>query len=314
MEEEGRRQAPARSRPESEHVRTESPDLAIVPLELWERVQAKIGKRSKPGRRESRTSSSFALSGLLKCGVCGGSFGGVGQAKRDGKRWRTLGCNSAKDRRCANSRTISERRVRAALGDYLRDKLSRPDRVETFVAAFQARWRELEEQDSPATMLGAQEAALTGRRRGPGDGAGADVAGARRAVGGRGEEVDRPRPAAPRGDDEAAEDRPAPGAIARYVTELREALEGGDPAAAGRMLRRALAPFTMKWVEGTGYFMSGALDVSVCSEKVAGARYRIIQRLAGSPSRAPFSGVPTDGIGASRRARTLMLVRQRASH
>jgi hypothetical protein len=45
---------------------------------------------------------------------------------------------------------------------------------------------------------------------------------------------------------------------------------GPRAGAAGDVLRRALAPFRMI-AEGTGYRMTGALDLGVCSEKVAGA-------------------------------------------
>jgi hypothetical protein len=71
---------------------------------------------------------------------------------------------------------------------------------------------------------------------------------------------------------------PHPAAIARYVDDLATVLEGEDPAAADRVLRRALAPFRMQ-TQDTGYKMTGALDV--CSERVAGACHRIIQRPRG---------------------------------
>jgi hypothetical protein len=49
-------------------------------------------------------------------------------------------------------------------------------------------------------------------------------------------------------------------------------LETTDVAAAGAILRQALAPFRM-FPEAQGHRMTGALDLRVCDERVAGARY-----------------------------------------
>lgn len=261
------------ARPASEHVTKTYPQLAIIAPELWERVQKRVGAQKATGApRQPRTSNSFALSGLLRCGVCGGSFGIVGQAKRDGKVYRTLGCGAHKDHRCANAKTISERKVVTALTDFLRERLSRPDRVKTFVTAFEKRFEELEAQESPAKALEEQ----VGRQRhllgnitqamitAPGSKALADKLHA--------EEKRLADLEAQLRDLRVARPKvlPHPAAIAKYVSELAETLESQDPGAAGAVLRRALAPFRMV-PEGTGYRMTGALDVSVCSEMVAGA-------------------------------------------
>jgi site-specific DNA recombinase len=259
-------------RPQSERVTKHVPELAIVGPELWAKVAAKIGTRAAAGTRQPRTSSTFALSGLLRCGACGGSFGVAGQAKRDGKRYRTLGCGAHKDHRCSNGRTISERKVLAALMSYLRDHLSKADRVEKFLAAFQARWRELEAEDSPAKRLAA---AIAKQRQQvenvtqplvtlPGSKAPAERLATEET---KLADLDQQLRAA---SGSRPKILPHPSAIARYVRELATTLEGDDPAAAGRVLRRALAPLRME-PQGTGYKMTGALDV--CSEVVAGACY-----------------------------------------
>jgi len=74
-------------RPESEWVRQPDPRLAIVDAEVWERAQAVMRSKSGAYKRDAggrivskdasavhRTRSIHLLSGLLECGVCGGSF------------------------------------------------------------------------------------------------------------------------------------------------------------------------------------------------------------------------------------------------
>jgi site-specific DNA recombinase len=68
-------------RDESEWIRVQHPELAIVPTELWDRVQARFdyfGRKPSEGRRRGLFSraltSSYLFSGLLKCGECGGNL------------------------------------------------------------------------------------------------------------------------------------------------------------------------------------------------------------------------------------------------
>ncbi len=265
------------ARPDADRIVKNVPELAIVGEDLWQRVQNRLGSSQRffdPDRRgrTPRTSRTFALSGLLRCGECGGNFGIVGQAKRAGKVYRTLGCSAHKDHRCANARTISERKVVNTLTSYLRERLSRPDRVRTFVAAFEAKFSQLDAAESPAKVL---EAQVEKQRQ--------LVSNVQQALVACPSSTSLP-------ERLAVEERklgqlqdqlrtivtarpkvlPLPTAIARYVTELAQTLESDDPGAAGDVLRRALAPFRML-AEGTGYRMTGALDLGVCSEKVAGA-------------------------------------------
>ena len=68
-------------RDESEWIRVQHPELAIVPTELWDRVQARLdyfGRKPSEGRRRGLLSraltSPYLFSGLLKCGECGGNI------------------------------------------------------------------------------------------------------------------------------------------------------------------------------------------------------------------------------------------------
>lgn len=73
-------------RPQAEWITTEHPELAIVDVATWAAVRARVGHRdNRPGRRVSHL-----LSGLLRCGECGGPV-----VKVDRYRY---GCATAKDR------------------------------------------------------------------------------------------------------------------------------------------------------------------------------------------------------------------------
>ncbi|MEE8191631.1 MAG: recombinase family protein, partial [Gemmatimonadales bacterium] len=72
------------ARPESEWIRQEVPELRIVSEELWTAVQTRLGRmRAKYlrgtdgrlwGRPKSGIDSKYLLSGLARCGVCGGGL------------------------------------------------------------------------------------------------------------------------------------------------------------------------------------------------------------------------------------------------
>lgn len=74
-------------RPESEWRRAEKPELRIVPEALWDAVKRRQGPEAKnTGGRPART----LLSGLLRCGCCGGAVVAVSQY--------AYGCAARKDR------------------------------------------------------------------------------------------------------------------------------------------------------------------------------------------------------------------------
>ena len=74
-----------RQRPEAEWLRIDAPELRIVPEDLWQVVHERVQQRQKSylrsgrGRLVGRPSgedlySKYLLSGLAKCGECGGSI------------------------------------------------------------------------------------------------------------------------------------------------------------------------------------------------------------------------------------------------
>jgi DNA invertase Pin-like site-specific DNA recombinase len=97
-----------RFRPESEWIRVEVPELRIISEELWERVQAinrerrdKAARVRLGGMTRTETSRTYLFSGMMRCGVCGGSFTVVG-----GKApYVYYGCRNRRFRQACTSRT-----------------------------------------------------------------------------------------------------------------------------------------------------------------------------------------------------------------
>src|SRR5690606_33915406 len=95
-------------RPESEWIVTETPELAIVTPELWAAAQARQKGRSKASGTAGRP-PRHVLSGILRCGECGGPLVVVDRYN--------YGCNRAKDRgTCSGIKVHRQVAERAILG------------------------------------------------------------------------------------------------------------------------------------------------------------------------------------------------------
>ncbi|MCX5746053.1 MAG: zinc ribbon domain-containing protein [Proteobacteria bacterium] len=82
------------------------------------------------------------MSGLLRCGECGGPMSICSQKTKAGVRYANFGCTTHRSRGtaiCANATTVSEKKVTAALIDALRDTLASPEVQEIFANAFKRR-------------------------------------------------------------------------------------------------------------------------------------------------------------------------------
>jgi site-specific DNA recombinase len=125
-------------RPESEHVRTELPDLRIIPPELWLSVQQRLGPRRtpKPARLGTGEKTGSVLAGHAKCGVCGGAYGVVARRYKNDVGYTTLGCGTHASRGaaiCSNGRTISAKKLMTEVLRVVRDPVTR----EAFYRAWQ---------------------------------------------------------------------------------------------------------------------------------------------------------------------------------
>lgn len=124
----------ARSNAADDRVTTEVPALRIIDEDLWQRVQDRLaayaGKPAHVARRPKRL-----LSGLMRCGVCGGSFIAIGPG-----RW---GCSDHKQTgTCPNGSTITDAQAQRRIWAALQRELLKPDAL----AAYLDEWRRLENE------------------------------------------------------------------------------------------------------------------------------------------------------------------------
>jgi len=126
----------ARLNPEKAWIIHSVPELQIVDEVLWQQVkQLQVESRGVVGldspslRPEKARRPVYLLSGLLKCGSCGGGFSKVSQEH--------YGCSTARDRgTCSNSLTIRRDVVEASVLSGLRTHLMHPDLVKEFIAEY----------------------------------------------------------------------------------------------------------------------------------------------------------------------------------
>jgi DNA invertase Pin-like site-specific DNA recombinase len=136
-----------RTKPQSEWVRVEVPELQIVPEELWEQVQQvnqrmkdKIYGRRQGGFNRSQASRTYLFSGLMTCGLCGGKFCVIIGGDPSKVRY---GCRSHRFRNtCTNKVTILRSRLEqqfiAAISQNLLDPRLDEQRRQDFSAQLKA--------------------------------------------------------------------------------------------------------------------------------------------------------------------------------
>ncbi|MFI0416398.1 MAG: recombinase family protein [Candidatus Thiodiazotropha sp.] len=128
-----------RLNPESDWIRQEVPELRIVPQDLWDTAKAKQAAldQKAPGLWR-RNRPQYLLSGLLKCGVCGGGF-----AKVNTERY---GCANARNKGksvCANTKTIKREALEKSVLEALQTHLMRDELVEVFCKEYTKHRNEL---------------------------------------------------------------------------------------------------------------------------------------------------------------------------
>jgi site-specific DNA recombinase len=134
-------------RPEAEWVIQTNPELALVSQELWDAAQARLQRvhAHARGRPAGTGKHVYLVSGLLRCGVCGGSMTVIGRKEKAGVSYARFGCTAHTSRGssiCANALSVSEKKASRTLINALREKLGRPELVERFVATFKRRVNE----------------------------------------------------------------------------------------------------------------------------------------------------------------------------
>ncbi len=271
----GRKNRRRVERPRSEWVTNECPELAIVSCDLWEAVQARFRRTQTKtrGRPFATGKQVFLISGLLRCGVCGGSMSVVSRRVKKGVAYARFGCVAHHSRGsaiCANAMSVSERRASGALVGALKDKLQAPELVERFVAKFRERAAQLRASQSgagPELDRRVQEsqrrvANLTEAlaKAGWSEGLAAKLREEEAALG---KLKDERMGAGRRGGSGVA---PHPAVIASYLRNLFALLDK-DPARGNAVLARFVAPVVMTpEAEGPArrYRVTGAFNLSFC--------------------------------------------------
>jgi site-specific DNA recombinase len=126
----------AKPNPETDWIITTVPELRIISDELWARVKErqsltrKLVLQDLSGVRAERARRpSYLLSGLLKCGSCGGGFSKISAEH--------YGCSNARNRGiCLNRLTIRRDVLEESVLGGLKAKLMHPDLVKEFVAEY----------------------------------------------------------------------------------------------------------------------------------------------------------------------------------
>ena len=137
----GKRQA--RLNPPGAWIIEEVPDLRIVSQEDWDAVKARQGDLKAPRRPKQgeagfwdRRRPRYLLSGLVRCGVCGGGYSVISKT--------LLGCSTARNKGTCNNRlNIRRSALEATILEALKSRLMEPDLVKVFAEAFIAEVNEL---------------------------------------------------------------------------------------------------------------------------------------------------------------------------
>lgn len=139
----GRKSRKRVMRPETEWVVQEYSELAVVAKALWDAAQARFQSRPRgPGRPPGTGRHVHLVSGLLRCGVCGGSMTVVGRKTKAGVSYARFGCTAHASRGaavCSNALSVSERKASRTLVNALKEKLDRSEFVERFIRVFRER-------------------------------------------------------------------------------------------------------------------------------------------------------------------------------
>lgn len=116
-----------RANPESDWIIQPVPELRIVPAVLWDQVQA-MREETRGAPMQYQRRPKHILSGLGRCGVCGGPW-----TRKDQHHWS---CGRQRDGRCSNARKISTGRYEAEVIRAVQDQLLDPDLVAAYLREY----------------------------------------------------------------------------------------------------------------------------------------------------------------------------------
>lgn len=110
----------------ADRIEHDAPWLRIVPQDIWDRNQERLSRRP-PSKLRDRRRPTYLLSGLVRCGMCGGPFNQVAT---------NMGCTAHRMKACANARRVRREALEQVVLEGLAQRLSRPSIVEWFIPEY----------------------------------------------------------------------------------------------------------------------------------------------------------------------------------
>lgn len=110
----------------AQRIEHDAPWLRIVPQEVWDRNQERLSKRP-PSKLRDRRRPSYLLSGLVKCGVCGGPFNQIAVK---------MGCTTHRMKACSNGRRVKREDLERVVFEGLTSRLAQPHIVQWFIPEY----------------------------------------------------------------------------------------------------------------------------------------------------------------------------------
>jgi site-specific DNA recombinase len=155
----------ARPNSPDEVVREAVPHLRIVDEALWTKVQDRLGLIAESPRAVKNRAASFRdyrrpkhlLTGLIKCGTCGGNLAATGQDY--------LACTAARSGAgCSNRTSVKRSHIERVVLDGLRERLMMPDAIAAFTRAFHAELNRKRADDQLLAEAYKRELAQVGKK------------------------------------------------------------------------------------------------------------------------------------------------------
>ena len=134
-------------------VRAEDAWEAIVPRDLFDRVQGSLEERAPKRQRPARVGSKFLLSGLLRCGVCGKPYTGQG-AKGGRYAYYVCGTLLKEGAGSCEARYLNSEKVEGFIVEKIRDRILTDETITELVTLV------AEEVDALAGELGGKLKAI----------------------------------------------------------------------------------------------------------------------------------------------------------
>jgi site-specific DNA recombinase len=127
-----------RRNPASHHQITEAPHLRIIDQRIWEAANARREKNRIGARgRHYCVAEPHLLSGLLRCGECGGDMRITGNSPGG----RRVGCSTAiHGGGCTNKKTYGLDKLQGGIVSNMRSQLTNVDAIKEAARAFHEQW------------------------------------------------------------------------------------------------------------------------------------------------------------------------------